>query len=537
MITVGARGSQLSRIQTSHLVDRMKEMGLDVETVYFKSFGDTNRVTPIHQMGKDGVFTSHLEELLVKGKIDIAVHSMKDLPTKTDDRLDTIPVLSREDPRDVLMIRGEYRGIDELPPHSVIATSSVRRRSQLLALRSDLVVVDIRGNIDTRVGKLIDGWFDGLIISKAAVNRYPQNLPLEISSIVLPLSLFPTSPSQGQLAVQLRKEDTELIAVMEKFRSEDSDSVELEREIFSKLGSGCITPVGVTVQQLKSGLTLDLFDGRRQGVHRYTHIIGKGKQEVLRLVDEQFSSHMSMTTPPVSEFDIIITKGEDHPMVRELQDLGVPTYCLPVVSSVPVLPNTSAADTIRGGDWMILTSPRSVNYLHRTIVPLLQKKKVAVVGGATARIAQSRGIPVHYVSTRPSSALLARELHEKDNPQTIVHLGGDIAPKGLADTCDNLGVVLERVVVYSTMYKLPSSLTDAILRQVKSKTSEWVVVSTSTKITEMLLSSELGNLLRKHRWIVYSERSRSVLVNSGVKSSDVSVCTPHDVNGIMEVIS
>ena len=537
MITVGARGSQLSQIQTSQLVDWLKEMGLKVETVYSKSIGDTNRITPIHQIGEDGVFTSHLEGLLVEGKIDLAVHSMKDLPTKTDNRLVTIPVLPREDPRDVLLIWGKYGGIDELPPQSVIATSSVRRRSQLLAQREDLVVVDIRGNIDTRVGKLIDGWFDGLVISKAAINRYPQKLPLGISSIILPLTLFPTSPAQGQLAVQLRKGDRELTPVIEKLRSADSGSVALEREVFSRFGSGCITPVGVTVQRMESGITLDLFDGRRRGTNRYMHIIGKLESEVLRLVDEYFTPHISTSNPPISEFNLIITKGEDHPMVRKIQDRGVPTYCLPIVASIPVLPETCAVDSIVGGDWVILTSPRGVHHLPKTIVPLLQKKKIAVIGSTTARAAQSRGIPVHYVSSQSSSTALVRELHEKGNPKTIIHIGSNTPPKGLINICDSLGVALERVVVYSTTYELPSSLTNTLLTQVKGNDREWVVVSTSTKITEILLSSYLGDLLRDQRWIVYSERSRSILVNSGVVFSDVTVCEPNNVNEIMEIMS
>lgn len=245
---VGTRGSKLALRQTNIVIERLKELFPedDFQIEIITTLGDKNTSVSIDSLGGRGVFVDEIEKALLENTIQFAVHSMKDMPVEINEGLVFAKAMKREDPRDVLICR-EAQGLDDLPYKAIIATCSKRRAFQLLKLRPDIEIVDIRGNIDTRLRKLYepmsDGrYMDGLILAAAGVNRL--NLQDKISYYFNVEDMVP-SPCQGILAIELRTDNTELLNKLNSISDEDTQrAAEAEREFLRKTGGSCHLPIG-----------------------------------------------------------------------------------------------------------------------------------------------------------------------------------------------------------------------------------------------------------------------------------------------------
>jgi hydroxymethylbilane synthase len=237
---IGTRGSQLALAQAKNVAQLLEEQGVRTSLKIIKTSGDRFTDRPLHAVSSGvGAFVRELDDVMLAGEIDIAVHSMKDMPTVRPTSLPTVAVLKRDTPFDVLLT---YDGttLDELPEQSIIGTSSLRRVAQLRRYRPDLVTQDLRGNIDTRLRKLNEGKYDGIMLAKAGLERMGWKLEGEILSP----DFFCPSPNQGTVAVVTRA-DTEAEAVVSKLDHLQSRiATEIERILISELGGGCTTPVG-----------------------------------------------------------------------------------------------------------------------------------------------------------------------------------------------------------------------------------------------------------------------------------------------------
>ncbi|MDV6012632.1 hydroxymethylbilane synthase [Haloechinothrix sp. LS1_15] len=239
-IRVGTRASTLALAQTDTVVTRLKEAGHDVAIVPISTSGDRSSA-PISQIGV-GVFTSALRDALHSDEIDVAVHSYKDLPTAAEEGLVIAAVPEREDPRDILVARDGLT-LAELPPGAVLGTGSPRRAAQLRALGLGLEVTGIRGNIDTRMRKVVDGEVDGVVLARAGLARVGRLD--EATETLDPLQMLP-APAQGALAVECRSADGELAQLLHD-RIEDEATraaVVAERAVLATLEAGCSAPVG-----------------------------------------------------------------------------------------------------------------------------------------------------------------------------------------------------------------------------------------------------------------------------------------------------
>lgn len=245
-LRLGTRASLLARTQSGHMADLVRErLGVDVELVPVTTEGDVNR-TPLAQMGGTGVFVSALRDALLEGRCDFAVHSLKDLPTEPCEGIALAAIPTREDSRDVLVARDGLT-LGELPPGSVVATGSPRRAAQLHALGLGLQVVGLRGNIDTRLGKVTSGEVDGVILARAGLSRI-ERLDV-ITESLDPLQMLP-APGQGALAIECRSADTELVALLAE-HLDDADTraaVTAERAVLRTLEAGCSAPVGALAE-------------------------------------------------------------------------------------------------------------------------------------------------------------------------------------------------------------------------------------------------------------------------------------------------
>jgi hydroxymethylbilane synthase len=236
-IVIGTRGSKLALAQTKMVADLLSKDGVEYEIKIVKTSGDRFTEKPLTEFGGMGAFVREIDKLLVKGVIDVAVHSLKDVPTKGIEGTVIAAVLPRESPFDVLVSR--KGNLDELPSGAVIGTSSMRRRAQLKRYRKDVIVENLRGNVDTRLRKLREGMYDAIILAEAGIKR------LGISADYKPLNLkdFVPSANQGIVAIATRKGEEYLV----RDYNHETTYVEgmVEREIIRVLGAGCIVPVGV----------------------------------------------------------------------------------------------------------------------------------------------------------------------------------------------------------------------------------------------------------------------------------------------------
>jgi hydroxymethylbilane synthase len=243
-IRLGTRASLLATTQSRWVGDRLSEaLGRDVELVEITTTGDRD-LKPVAQLGGTGVFVTALRHALADERVDIAVHSMKDLPTAAAPGLTLAAIPVREDPRDVLVARDGLT-LGELPAGSRVGTGAPRRAAQLLALGLGLEITGIRGNVDTRIRKLREGAYDAVILARAGLARIGRLD--DITEVLDPLQMLP-APAQGALAVEMREGDdlARDVAVLDDARTRAA--VTAERAVLSTLEGGCTAPIGVLAE-------------------------------------------------------------------------------------------------------------------------------------------------------------------------------------------------------------------------------------------------------------------------------------------------
>lgn len=301
-IRIGTRGSALALWQAewvkSELEKRYPAMIVSLKKI--KTTGDKILDVPLAKVGGKGLFVKEIEEAMIAGEIDIAVHSMKDVPTVFPEGLHLGAITKREDPRDALISRG-LRKFNDLPKGAVIGTSSLRRQAQLMNIRPDLVIYQLRGNVDTRLRKLREGQFDAIILAAAGVKRlgFADNV-----TEYIPLHISLPAIGQGALGIECRSNDTEMNEIIAFFNDPESRTcVTAERALLRRLEGGCQVPIACHGKITDNRLSLtglvgsvdgkriikDSIDGppddaERLGVALAEKLLGRGADEILREV-------------------------------------------------------------------------------------------------------------------------------------------------------------------------------------------------------------------------------------------------------------
>jgi len=265
-LLIGTRGSRLARIQAETVREMLSSLHPDRAWLLreIRSEGDVQRQASLASIAGRGVFVKALEEKLLADEIDLAVHSLKDMPTQLATGLKMGAVLPREDARDALVSRAGTT-LDDLPKDAVVGTGSARRRAQLLAYRNDLVTQDVRGNVDTRLRKLKSGDYDALIVAAAALIRLRRTSAI---NQYLPPALMLPAVGQGALAVEVRESDEEVRGLVRPLSHlPTEEAVRAERAFLSALGGGCAVPIAAHAAVADGrlnlqGMVADL-DGRK----------------------------------------------------------------------------------------------------------------------------------------------------------------------------------------------------------------------------------------------------------------------------------
>ena len=253
-LRIGSRGSQLALWQAHHISALLRERGHEVELEIIKTTGDKITDVALAKVGTKGMFTKEIEEALAEGRIDLAVHSLKDLPTELSQGYEVAAVTTRENPRDVFCSR-KYETIEGLPRAARVGTSSLRRQAQLKAVRPDLDIHPLRGNVDTRLRKLEAGEYDAIILAAAGLNRLGKT---QLVKQVIPAEVMCPAAGQGALGIEIRAGDSvtgQHLAFLDDAAARATTTC--ERALLNKLGGGCQVPIGAFAEVREGRLHLE----------------------------------------------------------------------------------------------------------------------------------------------------------------------------------------------------------------------------------------------------------------------------------------
>jgi hydroxymethylbilane synthase len=251
---IGSRGSQLALWQANYISALLRERGHEVELEIIKTTGDKITDVALAKVGTKGMFTKEIEEALAEDRIDLAVHSLKDLPTELSPGFEIAAVTTRENPRDVFC-SSKYRSIEELPREARVGTSSLRRQAQLKAVRPDLDIHPLRGNVDTRLRKLEAGEYDAIILAAAGLNRLGKT---QLVKQVIPAEVMCPAAGQGALGIEIRTGDSvtrQHLAFLDDAAARATTTC--ERALLNKLGGGCQVPIGAFAEVRNGRLHLE----------------------------------------------------------------------------------------------------------------------------------------------------------------------------------------------------------------------------------------------------------------------------------------
>jgi len=297
-LRIGSRGSQLALWQANHVSSLLRARGHEVEIEIIKTTGDKITEVALAQVGTKGMFTKEIEEALAEGRVDLAVHSLKDLPTELASTFTLAAVMPRQDPRDVFLSL-RYASFRELPKGARVGTSSLRRQAQIKSLRSDLNIFPLRGNVDTRLRKLESGEFDAIILAAAGLNRLERT---EHVREVLSVDVMCPAVGQGALGIEARADDAATIRELAFLDDQAARrTTAAERALLRTLGGGCQVPIGAYAESVDGVLRLTAVvaepdggqvlreqqtgkDPEELGARVGKSLLGRGAEAILRAV-------------------------------------------------------------------------------------------------------------------------------------------------------------------------------------------------------------------------------------------------------------
>ena len=253
-LRIGSRGSQLALWQANHISALLRERGHEVEIEIIKTTGDKITDVALAKVGTKGMFTKEIEDALAAGRVDLAVHSLKDLPTEVPPDFEIAAITQRENPRDVLVSK-KHASIKELPQRARVGTSSLRRQAQLKALRPDLEIHPLRGNVDTRLRKLEAGDYEAIILAAAGVNRL--GLTALVKQII-PAEIMCPAAGQGALGIEIRNGDEGIrqhLSFLDDIAARQTTTA--ERALLNRLGGGCQVPIGAFAELREKQIHLE----------------------------------------------------------------------------------------------------------------------------------------------------------------------------------------------------------------------------------------------------------------------------------------
>ncbi|WP_340114403.1 hydroxymethylbilane synthase [Maribellus mangrovi] len=476
---IGTRGSKLALYQAYRVKDALEEKYPEktFEIVVIKTKGDKILDVPLSKIGDKGLFTKELEVAMFNDEIDMAVHSLKDLPTVFPKGTKLGAVLKRAAAFDALVSK-DNRKISELTSNDIIATSSLRRKAQLLKMNKDLTIVEIRGNVNTRIRKMQEGYCDAMVMAAAGLQRLEMDE--HISEIIDPETMIPAC-AQGAIAIEIKDDDPATEVLITGINHEETMiAAEAERTFLRTLEGGCQIPVGsysaiqgeeFTITGFISNLDGSIFlkDSYSGSVSEASRIAFKLADKLLKeggkeILEEIKSNYEPQTGElPLKGKTIISTRAADadEELTRMLQSRGANVINCPMIV-IETTELTAGDKQVLGQldrfDWLFFTSRNGVIHFFRQLMDLQggtslpASLKIAVIGSKTAAELDYYGYAPNFTASGNTSHEFAAEFKKQVNPENkklllaLGNLAGDALEKEL--TADN---EIQRLEVYQTV--------------------------------------------------------------------------------------
>jgi hydroxymethylbilane synthase len=450
-IIIGTRGSQLARIQTTivkNLIEkRFPEIKIEVKVI--TTSGDKNmKPIPLDTVGK-GWFTKEIDKQLLEGKIDLAVHSLKDVLDAMHPELSITAVPEREDAREALVTRNNII-LEKLKKDTVIGTDSIRRKMQLLKMRNDIVVKSIRGNVNTRLMKLDNGEYDGLLLAVAGLKRL--GLQNRISQYFATKNFIP-SPGQGALAIVTKKSNKVLIKMLSQLTDEEALlTTTVERE-FSKLtDGGCSLPVGGYAKIKGEKITLYGMIGSEDEKHIVKGFIIGNKTDAQKLTQKLAEKLLR-----AQKYVILTrTKEENKILTEKMAAMNIRSISCP---GITINKNLSGDETkkflvnLTSYDWIIFTSGNGVKFFMQSLgeqhSTLPKNIQIAVVGDKTAAVVQKYGLKISFVPKTFTAEQLVKELPDCKGKKILLPRS-NIGKEDVTALLEKRGAIVTDMLIYKT---------------------------------------------------------------------------------------
>lgn len=469
-LRIGARGSALSRAQAGDIANRLEVLGHTTELVVISTEGDRVTDRAFTDVGAFGIFVREIETALLDGRIDVAVHSYKDLPSQSPDGLVVAAVPERADAADVLFIRPEAgAALDPLPIRdgARVGTSAARRQAFLRSLRPDLEIGLLRGNVPTRLQALADGRFDAIVLAAAGVDRLERItshlVPAGTVRFRLDPAVFVPAPSQGAIAVQVRANDAgtrQAVAALDDAQA--SRIVRAERAALALAEGGCTQPFGAWCAPGPDGsLRLVVALGKGDGTISRADFCGDVPEDVAASAWQEVSGEVRVTPLPIAGRRILVTRAreESEAWAARLAALGAHPVVFPCLITEPIEDNATA-DVLRTelsrAQWLLVTSPRAATGVARLLGGAPDARvRIAVIGPATAEACAAAFGRIDFIAPHATSAALgeavAQFAADAEPPHARAVIAGAAGGREEAEAALTArGVVVTRVDVYRT---------------------------------------------------------------------------------------
>jgi hydroxymethylbilane synthase len=457
-LRIGTRGSALARIQAGWVAERLAEHAIPSELVVIRTDGDDRASDTAWG---EGAFVARIEEALLQGRVDVAVHSAKDVPTDERPDLAIAAYPAREDARDALVCRVPGTTLSDLPVGARVGTDSPRRSAFLLAARPDLQVHPLFGNVDTRLAKLDRGESDALILAVAGLARLGRGDRIDQ---ILPVNVIAPAPGQGSLAVQVRATDEQARRAVSLIDDPATRSaVVAERCLLNATGGGCRSPIGAFARADAGTLSLlaaaertfSPEPGAAIALSRVIWARGSGALDAPFALAVQLAAHIVAAR---ARPRVLVARASDQaaPLLDVLEEVGLGAVSVPAIEIEPVEPGgplDQALVAARPGTWLLITSSNAATAtlagLSRAGVAV-NTFRWAAVGPATAALLRARKIPDPFVPRAATGMALADEL-PLDADDEVLLPRTDVADDALPTALRARGAVVTELIAYRTI--------------------------------------------------------------------------------------
>ncbi|HBL76186.1 MAG: hydroxymethylbilane synthase [Bacteroidetes bacterium GWF2_42_66] len=492
VIKIGTRGSKLALWQANEVQKAIRQVlpELQTEIVVMNTPGDLNQTVSLMRIEDAGFFTKDIEDALLQNEIDMAVHSMKDMPVELPERLIIGGALLRGDVRDVLITR-DGRKFAELTAEDKIGTCSLRRKAQLLHLNPQLQVTDIRGNVDVRIQKMLDGDYDALVIAAAGVERL--GLAHHISEYFSPADVCP-APCQAAIAIEIAKDNAFIQEIVDRFSDDETLKITTaERNFLRCFDDGSQTPAACysekTGEEWRITGVISSVDGSRLIKKSISGSIEQAPENAVVLAQQLLNSGGKEILEQSKEQDnsltgkIIITthSRKPHDELEEfLRKRGATVISMPTIEILPIA--FDLPEPIASYHWIVFTSPNAIQPFFSRVKPM-KNNRLAVLGPGTAKALEDVGYTADFTGSGNSAIDFADEWIPQLKPGERILLAlGELAPDMLQQKlADNF--IAGRVNVYHTV--LPQKINEASLDRIKNDRYDLLTVSSPSAIKNL----------------------------------------------------